>query len=165
MTEQGTITNGTCVGELFIDSQSLHTPAWDCLNVYELQESGALRSQNPMIPGTRGVLPALRFRDKVTVTMRMIITGVWSPLGVHWTTSGYASAFEGLVANTQALRTLLGIDVDIVSLASEIHYPTLTTVVADGGAVQVENFRPVQAEGTPIARATFDLTVPYGAYF
>ncbi len=161
MTEPGELTLGTCAGELLLDSQTLHCPAWDCVNVLDLEESGALRSGNPIIPGTYGRLAVLRHRDQVTVTMRMLVTGVFDPLGVHWTTNGYASAFEGLVVNLRALRFLLAIDTELVSLPATIQYPTLTAVTA---AVQVENWRPVQAEGTPIARATFDLTVPLGGF-
>lgn len=100
----GGLSSVACMGmTLSIGGVSLHTPAWQCLDLTSLWEPAALRGNDRMLPGVDGVIPYPR---RVTVSSRsipMVIVGGVDSSGTSYIDPN--APYGGLWQNVNYLAT------------------------------------------------------------
>lgn len=161
--ENGLIIPGVCGGELSVNDISLHSSAYDCLNVMITWIRPSRRWGNTTIPSVPGDHPNPVRVAAAKYDMQMILSGVYDRDGVHWSDNGYASAYEGLehtVAYLEANVFEPATPPD-ATVPGSVLMPSGETREAPSQVVEVE-LR--QSEKTPLATLTFGLVVPVGAF-
>lgn len=146
---------------LEIDSVPLATPAWEIPDVdgswVSLFDSPDLRGQDRVIPFSDGARAYPRRPTVTVVTLPLNIYGDADQDGV-----AHPNQFEGMVANFDALKALIG-----AGAASD---GTVTAIVHRGGldalaaSVTFLGFKGSSGFGDDHIRTTFDLSIPAGRF-
>jgi hypothetical protein len=87
---------------LSIDSVPLSTPAWETLDLSELNDGPAARGEDLVAPQIRGALPRQRTTDARVANVPIVIYGDRDPFG-----AAHANQRQGLLANIDALKLAL----------------------------------------------------------
>lgn len=159
----GIINPGLCGGELSVNDVSLHSYAYDCLNAMILWVARSRRWGNTTIPAVIGDHPNPVRVAAAKYDMEMIVGGVYDVDGVHWSTNGYSSPYEGLertIADLEQSVWLPATPPD-ATVPGSLLMPSGETREAPAQVVEVD-LR--QAEKAPFATVTFGLVVPVGAF-
>lgn len=147
---------------LAIDDVPLSTPAWEVLNLEDLESGPDVRGEPRLLPGAVGVR-ANRLRPTVTVhTLNLYIHGTTDPEG-----EDFDDAHLGVLSNLARFRD------DVVSQPDDGITRTATlyrpdpddedTPTSVSGAVQVRKFQVGEALSPACVRATLDLIILGGS--
>jgi hypothetical protein len=150
----------TCLGELFINEISMHTPAWDVLDPLVLLLPPLSVGDNVRIGGTPGRLAYPMEVDQTDYSLPMVISGTVDRFGNPDGDGVYACFYR----NLQYLRANIYGPVDGVTATwtSRIDFDWGDTAVPAQG-VQVLNIEP-SLHVREFTRATLELRVPDGEF-
>jgi len=151
----GVITPGLCAGTLTIAGVSMHTAAWDCIDLMELWFPPPTRGGNVLIPGAQGKRPYPLRADEGRYSLPMVITGVCDQVGLL-----NADPYLGLQQNLAALAAVFVNDPTINGLTAALVMPDSSVLTA---LVQVASVKPGSRVG-PVMRATLELVIPAGGF-
>lgn len=140
-------------GTLSIDNVSLHTPAWNAVDLSELWWTPEVRGGNVLRPHQKGRKAKIRRGEETRYSLPMVVTGYCDRLGVE-----YADYEEGLERNVEYLLTYVALPTNVGDGTREAIWtlPSGRTVTAD---VQVEGLRGALRPGA-IYTPTLELVVP-----
>lgn len=94
------------MGELKINSVSMHTPAWRVRDVVELWYDSPLRGEYITIPGKDGEDPVPMRQTSAQFSLRFLMVGDVDHTGAKYAASdGYEARAIGLASNMNYLRT------------------------------------------------------------
>ena len=147
-------------GELEIDGDSLHGPAWCAHNLSPLYDSPDFRDDNPLVETQPGRVARPTIVDQTDYSLRLMFSGATDQAGTpHDDPAG------GLLANR---RLFVATFIDPIQSGAAVDLPaTLTVPDAAGGADIVFAFacQPLKLSGFTLleggyARAVLELRIP-----
>lgn len=132
----------------------LNTPAWECVDYFDLYDSPPVIGVNRSIPGTSGRLAIAREEDEAEIHLPMVFMGGYDMDG-----GVYGDPRIGLRSNLRVFRT------NVMRAASGTTR-TVTFHRLDGGTesgeVQVIPPLKVAFKGVTLARAVLTIVIPAG---
>lgn len=146
----------TATGELFINSISMHTPAWCVLDLLPLWAFPATRGGNVIVPGASGQRAYPRRIDETTYSLEMVIVG-----DVDQSGDPYDNPLVGLQTNLEYLwdNVVSPPDAPTATRPAELDMPDGSTR-SDDVQVALELGR----HGAHDVLAVLELTVPSGRF-
>jgi hypothetical protein len=143
---------------LTIDSLPLSTPAWETLDLSELNDGPGVRGEDYVVPQLRGALPRQRTTDSRTVNIPIVIFGDKSSTGaVH------ANPREGLLTNINELKTAIRPHRRTIQIGTPTR--TLTWYRPGGNVFTQVHISPelsLDYINPTTARAVLTITIPSG---
>lgn len=148
---------------LEIDNVPLSTPAWEVLNLEDLESGPDVRGEPRLLPGAVGVR-ANRLRPTVTAhALNMYFFGMKDPEG-----NAFAEGHVGILANLARFRDdVVSQPTSGITRTAVLHLPDPDAPTEPGpsrtGAVQLRKFQVGEALSPVCVRATLDLIVLGGS--
>lgn len=152
----------TVYGTLTINGVSMHTAAWQVLDVRPLYLPRAWRSGSVLIPGAAGRRPYPYRVDEAEFALPMWVTGVYDRTG-----AAHSNKFTGLQTNLEYLRAnvLTPPAAPTAVLSATLLMPDASTRTADVQVLGIDVAPTAAANEHPeVFRAVLHLVIPSGRF-
>jgi len=150
----GPIEVGDCAyGSVVVDNVSLHTPAWNAVDLSALWDTPALRGGNTLRPHQKGRKANRKRGDETRYSLPMIVTGYCDQTG-----EPYDEFAEGLELNVTYLQSYVALPSSVGDGTRSLVWtlPSGRIITVD---VQVEGLRGALLPGA-LYRPTLEIVVP-----